>query len=33
MSGEEVKKAWNDRNYNLKLDKNSIVQGAGIVYK
>ncbi|HEH5492024.1 TPA: hypothetical protein SHD56_001785 [Campylobacter coli] len=31
MSGEEVKKAWNDRNYNLKLDKNSIVQGAGIV--
>ncbi|EII8776446.1 hypothetical protein K4889_001756, partial [Campylobacter coli] len=31
MSGEEVKKAWNDRNYNLKLNPNNIVQGAGIV--
>ena len=31
MSGEEVKKAWNDRNYNLKLNPNNIVQGAGII--
>ncbi|QKF88440.1 hypothetical protein CUP3940_1534 [Campylobacter upsaliensis RM3940] len=34
MSAQEVAKAWNDRNYNLKFNPNSsnnIVQGAGIV--
>ncbi|EHE9212171.1 hypothetical protein IFW04_000155 [Campylobacter upsaliensis] len=34
MSAQEVVKAWNDRNYNLKFNpnsSNSIVQGAGIV--
>ncbi|MEB2801699.1 hypothetical protein Q9Q51_03305 [Campylobacter upsaliensis] len=34
MSAQEVAKAWNDRNFNLKFDPNnpnSIVQGVGIV--
>ncbi|TKX30634.1 hypothetical protein CQA76_07795, partial [Campylobacter aviculae] len=30
MSGEEVRKAWNDWNSNLKLSKN-VVQGSGII--
>ena len=31
MDAKEVAKAWHDRNFNLKLDKNTIVEGAGIV--
>ncbi len=31
MDAKEVAKRWYDRNYNLKLNPNNIVQGAGIV--
>ncbi|QOR04493.1 hypothetical protein A0071_00635 [Campylobacter cuniculorum] len=31
MDAKEVAKRWHDRNYNLKLNSNNIVQGAGIV--
>ncbi|MFQ6342859.1 Cj0814 family flagellar-dependent secreted protein [Campylobacter sp. VTCC 70190] len=31
MDAKEVAKAWHDANFNLKLDKNTIVEGAGIV--
>ncbi|WP_276882345.1 hypothetical protein [Campylobacter cuniculorum] len=31
MDAKEVAKRWHDRNYNLKLNPNNIVQGAGIV--